>query len=557
MADNPVSGANDDVVTAAPPQPPPTMPPPPAAGQTGLRGTQFGQPVVVIPPRDPITFQRSWIVAATVAAIAADAAFRRPPWNNLAGSLLVFALVGGLAASGKITTRASRIALGLAAVFGLLLMVRTDPRLVAFNGMAVLALTFVATLRPHNMFDYRPLQSLRDLVESVNQGALLLNEVPREIQARKHVRSLSGAEPSRSAALLRGLLIAGPIVLVLGLLLGSADAVFASFFTSPVSAGSIFSHLTLAVMGAAMMAFLIRVAHAGSAGEAQISAPGLGKIETFVLLGSINLLFAAFAIAQLVATTDAGAATLAEQGLSYKDYARQGFFQLLWVAGITLVVLLSVRAMTITWSRQAKSFQGLGLVSVALTLVIVAVAFIRLQLYIGDDGLTPLRFYSAVFSLWVGLAFVLVALRLLNIRADQAWTMPALFGSGLAVLFVLNLINPEAVIANNNLDRDDRSMLWHMEKLTGDGQAVLADGLNRLSPELRDEVETKLCRIGTAPGNRTREGFEVEFGDDAGDADAVLRAPRVDARDGGWLSWNLGQRSAESELDQLCGELSS
>lgn len=526
------------------------MPPPPTAGPQA-----YTVPRVELPPRDPIVFKTSWIVAVVVAAVAADAAFRRPPWNNLAGTLLVLALTGGLLASGKVTTRASRIALGLAAVFGILLSVRTDPRLVAFNGMAAVALTFVATMRPRNVFDYRPLQSLRDMVESVNEGALLLNEIPREIQARKHVRSRNGAAPSRSAAIIRGLAIAGPIVLVLGLLLGSADAVFASFFTSPVSGGVLIGHVTLALLGAAMMAFLIRVAHSGPPGEAQITAPGLGKIETFVVLGSINVLFAAFAIAQLVATTDAGAATLAEQGLSYKDYARQGFFQLLWVAGITLIVLLSVRAMTISWARHSRSFQGLGLVSVALTLVIVAVAFMRLQLYIGDDGLTPLRFYSAVFSLWVGLAFVLVALRLLNIRADQAWTMPALFASGLVALFALNAINPEAVMANNNLDRDDRSMLWHMEKLSGDGQVVLAGGLDRLNPELRAEVEEKLCRIGTAPGNRTRAGFEAEFGDDAGEADAEFRAPQVDARNGGWLSWNLGQRSAESELDQLCGEL--
>ncbi len=517
-------------------------PPPPQAGDYVPAPAER----IELPPRDPVAFKPSWIVAACVAAVAADVAFRRPPWNNVAGTLLVLVLVVGLLASGKITTRASRIALGLAAVFGVLLSVRTDPRLVAFNIIAVGALTFVATMRPKDVFNYRPLQSLRDLVESVNEGALLLNEIPKELQARRHVRNLSGAAPSRSAALVRGLCIAGPIVLVLGLLLGSADAVFASFFTSPVSAGSLIGHLTLAILGAGLMAFLIRVAHAGSPGETQISAPELGKIETFVVLGSINVLFAVFAVAQLVATTDAGAATLAEQGLDYKSYARQGFFQLLWVAGITLVVLLTVRAITISWARKSRTFQGLGLVSVALTLVIVAVAFLRLQLYIGDDGLTPLRFYSAVFSLWVGLAFVLVAIRLLNANADKAWTMPALFASGLAALFVLNLINPEAIMANNNLDRDDRSMLWHMEKLSGDGQVVLAEGLDRLSPELRAEVEAKLCEIGTAPGNRSRSDIAYEQSNGLIDDEVS---------NGGWLSWNLGQRGAEAELNALCGEL--
>ena len=498
-------------------------PPPPQAGDYVPAPAER----IELPPRDPVAFKPSWIVAACVAAVAADVAFRRPPWNNVAGTLLVLVLVVGLLASGKITTRASRIALGLAAVFGVLLSVRTDPRLVAFNIIAVGALTFVATMRPKDVFNYRPLQSLRDLVESVNEGALLLNEIPKELQARRHVRNLSGAAPSRSAALVRGLCIAGPIVLVLGLLLGSADAVFASFFTSPVSAGSLIGHLTLAILGAGLMAFLIRVAHAGSPGETQISAPELGQIETFVVLGSINVLFAVFAVAQLVATTDAGAATLAEQGLDYKAYARQGFFQLLWVAAITLIVLLTIRASTTAWSGRHRLMLILSGTAVLLTLVIVAVAFSRLQLYIADNGLTPLRFYSSVFSIWIGLAFVLVFLRMAGWRAEQAWLFTGIAVSGLVTLFALNLANPEAIIANNNLDRGEQPILWHMEKLTGDGNAVLAEGVDRLPAELQDEVVDRLC------STHDRNGRE------SGNRDGVL-------------DWNLGQSNGQQALNRLC-----
>ncbi len=501
------------------------------------------------PPKElraPIRFAPAWIAAGVAAGVVGDLALRRPPWNNAAGTLLVIVLAGGLLFSGKIRTTSSRVALVVAAGFGLMLSVRTDPQLVAFNILAVVTLVFVATMRQERLFDYRPLQGIRDSLESINQGALLLNEIPTEIQARKVAARRQGIGPSRSAAVLRGLLLATPMVLVLGLLLGSADVVFASFFSSPVSFGSLIGHLTLMGIGFGTMALLIRLAHTGSAGEVEMQGPTLGKIETFVVLSCLNALFGAFVIAQLLARTGAAEEALAAAGLTYKEYARQGFFQLLWVAGLMLVILLSLRALTISWARSNRLFQGLSLVAVALTLVVVGVAFTRLQLYIADDGLTPLRFYSSAFSLWVGVAFVIVAVRLANVRPDQAWTMPTLFASGLVALFALNLMNPEAIMANNNLDRDERSMLFHMEKFTADGQITLINGLDRLTPELRTEVTEKLCRIGTAPGGRTQATLR--------DDQARLAAgdDRVVISDGGWLSWNLGQRNAESGLRELC-----
>jgi Domain of unknown function (DUF4173) len=56
------------------------------------------------------------------------------------------------------------------------------------------------------------------------------------------------------------------------------------------------------------------------------------------VLALLDAVFTAFAIAQIL-VTGAAQETLKSAGVSYSEYARSGFFQLLWAGGITLVTL--------------------------------------------------------------------------------------------------------------------------------------------------------------------------------------------------------------------------
>ena len=473
-----------------------------------------------------VRLDKAWVWACGAVAVAADLALRRPPWNNIATSALVVGVALGLLATGRIRTTGSRFALGGAVVFGLLLSIRTDPRLIFFNLTAAVLLLLAATAPGIRFFDLRPLHVLRHAGEAFLQPFLLLAEAGPQVKVRLDQRE-SNPRTARAAGIFRGMLVAAPLLLLLGLLLASADAVFASFFSVPgldVEAG--IGHAVLLATGAAGMAVLIRLSFIDSRPQATAIGPQFGRTETLTVLAGLDLLFGLFAAAQVVARTR-GAVVIEASDLSYKAYARQGFFQLLWVAAITLIVLLTIRASTTAWSGRHRLMLILSGTAVLLTLVIVAVAFSRLQLYIADNGLTPLRFYSSVFSIWIGLAFVLVFLRMAGWRAEQAWLFTGIAVSGLVTLFALNLANPEAIIANNNLDRGEQPILWHMEKLTGDGNAVLAEGVDRLPAELQDEVVDRLC------STHDRNGRE------SGNRDGVL-------------DWNLGQSNGQQALNRLC-----
>ncbi|MGI9597592.1 MAG: hypothetical protein ACR2QK_15615, partial [Acidimicrobiales bacterium] len=103
---------------------------------------------------------------------------------------------------------------------------------------------------------------------------------------------------------------------------------------------------------------------------------------------------------------------------------------------------------------------------------------------------------------------------------------PVLVVSGLTTLGVLNVANPERVIAIDNLNRDHDALRWHIVEgqFTGDGQAVLAAEIDRLSPDRATEVAGVLCNDYRATDYHS-----------------------------GWLSFNLGKWQAEKEVTRLCG----
>ncbi len=504
------SGPIPTSITESPPTgaPNPHGPPTPPFGQVAVR--------VPSPPAEPRDLNWQFFATVVVGAVGTDLALRNPPWNNVAVAGAAVALALALVLSGRLVSTSSRVAIGLAALLGFFVWFRTDPVLVVFNIMGVLALGWYAVVhaRGQSMWDTGPVRVLVRAADTFVLSLETLIDSAVEIGARqRHARTSGRLANEVGAGLVRGAVIAIPILVILGLLLASADAVFASFFDVGVGVNvpSLIGHVVLLGIGALATVLLLRVAGRDlTTSHDRWDGLRLGRIETMVVLVGLNLLFAAFAAAQLVALTGGADRVLESAGLTFKEYARQGFFQLLWVAGIALVVLVSLNTLTRSLEKGRRTVVWASLVGVALTLLIVVVAFGRLRLYIADDGLTPLRFYSSVFSIWIGVVFLLLAARLLGRWADRAWLTTAIGLSGVLFLVGLNVASPEAVIADNNLHRDEYSILYHMEKLTADGQVALFDGLDRLSPELREDVRDKLCdRAGRGEFDRSGLNYNL------------------------------------------------
>lgn len=439
------------------------------------------------------------VVAVVAAAVGTDLALRSGV-TGAAGALLPAVVVAGLLGSGRVPNRRAWPVLVLAPLFGLWLSVRTSPWLLPLDVLTVGGLLALgaslaregdpADLSIPNLCG----RALHTLVHGVLSPAFLLRGLSRR---RLPVNS--------TGAIIRGSILAAPLVCLLGLLLGSADPVFASFFRLPTDTADLFAHLVFLGMGAFGAAALLRMASAAAFDLPEGGPRPMGPVEAMTVLAALVILFAAFTVTQVVAAVGGAAYVDRTAGLSYATYARSGFFQLQAVAAITLAVLLALRATTKLETAAARMrFLLLSQAAVALTLVIVAGAVRRLWLYEQAYGLTMLRLCSTLFALWIGAVFLLLAASLAGLGRRRAWLAPAAAGLALAGLLLSNAANPEAIVVRRNVDRFGSSPELDGHYLVGlsdDAVPELMRSLPRLHPGTADFVREVVCL-----GDRRTEG---------------------------------------------------
>lgn len=302
-----------------------------------------------------------------------------------------------------------------------------------------------------------------------------------------------------------GLLVAA-LLAVFGGLFAGADAAFgdlAGSLVPDVSAGPI---VLRAVAGALTAVLALALAFLTLAPPPlrileRARPDAAGRWAWAVPIAALDLLFVAFCAVQasvlLAADKDR---LLRSTGLTYAEYARRGFFQLVVVTVLVLaVVAFAVRHAPTGTRRDRVLVRALLGLLCALTLVVVAVALRRLYLYEEASGWTRLRLWVHAFELWLGLVVVLVAAAGVRLRAR--WLPRAVAASGAAGLIALAALNPDAFIAERNVGRFEHTGRLDVQYLRGlSADAVPA--LDRLpEPQRSCALRAVAERLG---GDETR-----------------------------------------------------
>jgi Domain of unknown function (DUF4153) len=327
----------------------------------------------------------------------------------------------------------------------------------------------------------------------------------------------AGAASRRSIPIIRGLLIALPIVVVFTALLASADAVFAHVvdvtLRLPVDLsdlswragftlvaawglGGTFAIAARAVPVAVDDLGLDELAAAVRSSGMRLSAP----TEATVVLLVVDALFAIFVVLQL-AYLFGGADTLAAAGITYSDYARAGYFQLVAVVVGAGILLLITAAAAARPEGGSHAFVAAALGLVGVTAVILASAAVRLGLYQQAYGWTELRFYVAASIAWLAIAGVVATVLL--VRDRMGWLVHGLAIGAVAVTLAISVLGPQSFITSQNLARaldpslvppDGHSGLdaEYLASLGDDAIPALVDALPRLDPASQTAIRPAL-----------------------------------------------------------------
>lgn len=355
---------------------------------------------------------------------------------------------------------------GLGVYFSAMTFIREEPFTTFINGLlsltclGLLTLTFSSGLwLRYSLAD--TLTGLVRLIGSALVGGSTLLATPSKAAASIEDGNRVRTNSKISAwAVLRGLLLAFPVVFFLALLLSSADMMFSRELDRILNIDKWFEYgvhgVIIAVIGYLLSGIYLYVVEKSNRTdliglEKSWFKPFLGFTESAIILGSVNLLFAFFVAIQFKYFFG-GQANISLEGFTFAEYARKGFGELIVVAFISLMLYLGLSTVTRRESDyKQKWFAGLGLALVGLVVVILISSFYRLNLLEDAYGFSRLRTYSHVFMIWLGILLAaVIGLEISGYR--RGFAMSAFFvviGFGIT----LNVLNVDAFILNSNVNR--------------------------------------------------------------------------------------------------------
>lgn len=226
------------------------------------------------------------------------------------------------------------------------------------------------------------------------------------------------------------------------------------------------------------------------------------------------MLFTIFVVVQARYLFGGRSLVEAREQLSYATYARHGFFELVAVSALVLVVIVGANALV-----RSRLVRALSAILVALELVVAVSALQRLRLYEQEYGLTELRVWTTGVVLWLMCVFVWLSVTTLRGRGRFAVGALVL---GFAATAALNVLSPDALTARTNLSRPHVDTAY-LARLSDDAVPTLVSRLPSLRADLRADLARRLL-------DRSRDA-------------------------GGLLAWNASRSRAHSVLRSRQPEL--
>ena len=374
----------------------------------------------------------------------------------VAGSLLLLSLslskLGTTLKSGSIFYVVSMMLLGIST------FLTDDWRIIAYNKLGIFLLLMSLLLK--QFFDTSRWKLGKYLGSIIQAVFMCIGELPRPVQdGALYQKSRKGRKSRTVGYVMIGLAISVPLLLVVLALLASADAVFLQMIVKvfgnlnlPNITSIIFRIAVMFFFSYMLIAYLCKKQIKEEVKDHRTGEPVIA-ITVTAMLTFIYLIFSVVQIAGLFL----GQLKLPE-GYTYAGYARQGFFQLLAVSILNLIIVL----VCMSYFRRSKVLKIVLTVMSLCTFIMIASSVMRMMIYIRFYYLTFLR----ILVLW---ALALLAVLFLGILVNIYLEKFPLFRYSMAVVTVFYLVlsfsHPDYIIARVNIANiEAENMQWWVDE---------------------------------------------------------------------------------------------
>lgn len=344
--------------------------------------------------------------------------------------------------------------------------------------------------------------------------------------------------------IMKGFLIAIPFVIVLFVLLGSADPIFGKFIQD------IIDHIFVPLFHTGVERFISNLfmfissflffstfffslwnkesglhkfyTNSGGASMSQLDSDKSKSVEnnstdkvvkstekvtkkwdflsTSSFLGVINVVFIVFVLIQFKYLFGGEQNISGNYGYTYADYARRGFFELVAVSTIVYMMCVMLSAKVFLANTVQKIiFRGMYLIMVVATVFISVSAIMRMSLYIETYGYTSSRILVLLLTVLI-LILVLSLAIILFLESRRKFVRRSVAIGMIFIIMSVFIMPVDYVVAklnyNNYLQNGKFDYTYHLE-LSDEVIPVLVDLAKdeKMSPEVRfvinQHLETK------------------------------------------------------------------
>lgn len=296
-------------------------------------------------------------------------------------------------------------------------------------------------------------------------------------------------EKRRGLSVLLGVLAAGALLVLLIPVLASADALFAAATQSLVDffRENLYEVLWKVVGGLVLTPFLFGVVYRirrprplEKAALPQKARAGAEPVTAMLILGTLDALYLLFLGIQSTGLFG-GADYLKAKGITYADWAREGFFQLVFVTAVNVAVTMAV----LHWSRGDRGGKAVRLLATGLlgeSFVLLCSAVWKMSLYVSAYGLS----FKRCMTYWgMGVMAVFLGAALLKLwKKDFSFCRVAFF-TAVCAWVAVSFVPVDYLVARDNVNRylDGRSEVISITYLTYSLSYDALAELERLDPE--------------------------------------------------------------------------